>query len=196
MDTTMNVQGRVDIRTLASIVKAYNARGFIVRSKSDVIWKVTEQIMSLLEREGEMRFELVTDAIDYLNRMGLYLETNSRARRQIAVALTNEDASLEDVDLPEQRMTVAKMTGRVRYDKGKSSRRSLYEAMVQVMRADGKEAMSFEEYNEKMDEKDRTATIGVETVNPVEFADKEAEKLRKLKEAMSSVPTATATATT
>ena len=92
MENSINVQARLDLCTLATLAKAYIGEGAILRSKSDLVWKAIEHIVSMYESNGIKKFTDVYEALDYMDKIGLYLDTSKRTKRQVQNAMVNQNA--------------------------------------------------------------------------------------------------------
>lgn len=85
--TTINIQSRVEICSIASLTRAYIKEGHTLRSKSDIIWRAIEQLSLMYERKHEEdRFSDPVEAIDYMERVGLSLGTNARTMKALQQA--------------------------------------------------------------------------------------------------------------
>lgn len=100
MKGTVSIQARVDIISLAQVVQYFDKLNYRPQTKSDVIWKAVEVIKNSAIRQSMCEPNLsVEDAVALLQKMGLGLVTNDRARRSVANALQadvmKDDFSLE-----------------------------------------------------------------------------------------------------
>ena len=96
---TVTVSGRVEICSLASVARAYEKEGLLLRSKSDILWQAIEQLSLLYSKKhGIEPFADVREAAFYMKTIGLPLDTSTRTIRDIATAKVCQDAE-EDYGL-------------------------------------------------------------------------------------------------
>jgi hypothetical protein len=191
MHKTISIQGRIDICSFATLARAYKKEGNLTRTKSDVLWRAVEQLAALYSRKHDVEaFTSIPAAIAFLDIIDMPLGTNTRAQRSLLQAEADEAFFLETGEDIGRRTTKTDLID----EKGELNLRNMHRDMCNALHRDGKEAMSFEAYCDKMENQKKPKHIREESVDVDEFASKEAEKKRKLKEAMNSVPTATATA--
>lgn len=89
--STISVQGRVEICSIASLTRALLTEGAQIRSKSDVIWRAVEQLSLMYEKKhGEPRFADPAEAMEYMDRVGLSLGTNARAMKALFQAQADQ----------------------------------------------------------------------------------------------------------
>lgn len=138
---SINIQARLDICTLASLARVYVEDGNILRSKSDLVWKAVEQIFSLYEEEGRERFTDVYEAIAFLRKLGLTLDTNNRTKRQIQSAMVRQTIK-DDFDNKMDPLITKKSL----ID---SSDEEQYALMANAIKALGQEPISFEEFKKR-----------------------------------------------
>lgn len=113
---TVSIQARVDIVSFANLVKVYENSGIRLRSKSDAIWQVVEQMVALMEREEriEDKAETVEDAVRYLDSINLSVGTNRRATKDLVKALADESAKTEGMGL--RRVSKKELTAESPYE--------------------------------------------------------------------------------
>lgn len=88
MSTSM--QARIDLCSFATIVKGYADRGMQPRTKSDMLWRIVEDMAVLAERSGVERFTSVAEANRYLASVGIEVGSSERARKHIYKDLVKE----------------------------------------------------------------------------------------------------------
>jgi hypothetical protein len=217
MEKTMTVPGRVDIVSYATVVRGYAERGIHLKTKSDVIWQVVEDMAAFMERQGTERYAMVDAALDALTRAGLFMATNDRAKRSIARALqTDVLAEVDMQDYGTQRVTKKMLEGMEHDPFRDGDLDGMYDAACIAARTVGGEMpLSREEYKRKMAElragatgiiagtegagaragadADAGAEAGVqieatEEIDVDAFALREKKKMEALKDAMRSAP--------
>jgi hypothetical protein len=179
MHKTISIQGRVDICSFATLTRELEAEGIMVRSKSDIVWRAIEMLAGMYSRKHQtVGFTSIPDAIDYMDRIGIPLGTNSRVQKSIVQASADESFFLE----------TGEDVGRVTTKKSilsSNDERAKYDLVAGVMRTQGIEPITFEQY---MTGETEPIVKHEETFDESSFAQKEEEKLRKLKEAMTMKP--------
>lgn len=191
---SVNVQGRVDLCSLATVAKAYIERGYVPVSRSELMGRIVDDSAIAAERAGVERFVSLDDAVEYLESVGLQIAVGERSRREVRRDLIR-DVGLHDFygeDLMSRRVTRKKQT---QEEKGKfwEDDRNAYDAACEAFRRSGLVPISFEQFleNKKKYEAEKREigkeeTIVVETVDPVAFAEKERVKLAELKAGLAS----------
>jgi len=169
---SINVQARLDICTIATLAKAYAGEGVLIRSKSDLVWKAIEQLASMYISTGSQQFTDVYEALEYMNSIGLYLDSSRRTTRQVQSAQVNQNA-ISDFGYEN---FGAKVTKRGLVKAAQSEEAMLKELYNEAVKHGYKD--SWEEYKAKM-ENATPAPEGVvrETSNPTEMERRERERL-------------------
>lgn len=169
---SINVQARLDICTVATLAKAYIQEGVLIRSKSDLIWKAVEQLVAMYVSKGAVCYTDVYDALEYLNSIGLYLDSSRRTTRQVQSAQVNQNA-ISDFGYEN---FGARVTKRGLLKAAQSEEAMLKELYNEAVKHGYKD--SWEEYKAKM-ENATPAPEGVvrETSNPAEMERRERERL-------------------
>jgi hypothetical protein len=173
MDATVNVQARLSICSLATLASAYVSEGNILRSKSDLIWKAVEHLVGLYEEQGIERITDVYEAVAYMEKIGLYLDSSKRTTRQIQTALVKANA-MADFGTPDFGRAITKRALL-------SKEREEYDIAAAAIKAQGLVPISFEQF---LENKRKKETV-VETVNEGDFAKKEKDRLAAEKAAYS-----------
>lgn len=192
MDDTINVQARLSMKTLATLARAYVDKDNVyIKSKSDLIWKALEQLTALYVENGAILFEDTTEAIRYLDSIGLSLATSSRTKRQVQTSLVRATA-LADFGMPDFGATTTKKMV-IEND------RMMHKLASDEMRAMGLSPISFEEFMENKRQKqasegERVALSNGEQASihsPIDtVAYEEKERLRKEEEKKAASPEA------
>jgi hypothetical protein len=189
----MTVGGRVEICSFASLIRAYEREGLRLRSKSDAIWQAVEQLVLLYSKKHQIEpFTDVREAVEYMVKIGMPLDTNTQAIRALGRAKTFQDA-VDDYGVDDLEVQSKK----VRYTGVRKS--SVVEPIVPTYRTEEemyqdlyKQARelgykdSYEAYRGKVKESRQILeeTV-VATSNPKEFVKKEEERLTAEKAAYS-----------
>ena len=96
MHKTISLQTRVEVTTIATLVRELEARGVRVHSKSEAIWHAITVVAKAYCAKREVEpFATVREAIDYMESMGLPLGTNSETLHRLFQAEADEALSLE-----------------------------------------------------------------------------------------------------
>lgn len=170
---SVNVQARIDLCSLATVAKAYEARGFRAKTRSDLVWQIVEDMAMIAEKIGTERFEMLEDAIVYLYSIGLQVEISERNKRELRKDRVREtglyDFGSEDA-LESRRVSKRGMRGL-----DFNNEEEHYRTIAEAMRRSGVAPMSFETYKKRKEEIDK------EAVDIATFAEKEEEKKALLK---------------
>lgn len=185
MENSINIQARLDLCTLATLAKAYIGEGAILRSKSDLVWKAIEHIVSMYESNGIKKFTDVYEALDYMDKIGLYLDTSKRTKRQVQTAMVNQNAvsdfGVQNFGRPMNRKQVIDESQRT------NELKAFYAILVDHNTKNGLPIPTFEEYRviaTKPLNYPEEETV-VETTNPEKFVAKEKERMAAEKAAYS-----------
>jgi nucleoid-associated protein YgaU len=197
-ERTISFPGRVDICSVATLLKGYNEAGIFIRSKSDLIWQAVEELSKVAESRGTVRFEDVDEAIAYMDQVGMSLKTNNRAIRSL-ISAQHRQVAAQDFgrqDFPKPLTNKKQMA----IDDNELLRRD-YVAMTEVQASRGLPPPTIEEFK-KMRERarreieERTRPMQavadeqedepvVETVDPAEREKRERERIATEKAAYS-----------
>lgn len=83
MNKTAIIEGRVDIRHLATCAAYMAAKGSAPRSKSDLLFGICEMLHNAISNTGERAFKGHEEAYAYLSGIGLGPMTKKRGERRI-----------------------------------------------------------------------------------------------------------------
>ena len=188
---TISIAGRLDICSFATLARAYEEEGMRMRSKSDILWQAVEQLSAAYSAKDKQEpFTDVREAVEYMESIGIPLVTNMRVLREVTSAKIYQDAG-DDYgvgQLYEQAGVVAKtkeMRRRLNKKGGVptiDNNRLRYEEAVKVGREQGLATPSFEQFMEN--ERNRQNAI-VDTIDEIDYKEKEASRIQEEKEATS-----------
>lgn len=65
------IEARVDVRDLASFARYLLSNGELVKSRSDIVWRAFRSIYETLRLSKEPVFESTTDALAFMEHLGL-----------------------------------------------------------------------------------------------------------------------------
>ena len=203
---SVNIQGRIDLCSFATIAKAYRQRGYIANTKSDLMWRAVEDMAVLAEKAGIERFTSLEEALIYLTSIGLEIGTSTRVRGELYKDMIKYTGLAEfgsDAIFDEKTIT-----------KGATSRidRERMLSMYKQYKQDvGQDAVSFNVFIEEQIErdkiidkiqkanritdndiaiKDKSSVSGSGKVDVDDFQQKEAGKMADLKAALGMRPAA------
>ncbi len=185
----VNVQGRIDMKSLATVTMAYLDRGSSFASRSDLMWRIVEDAAIAAEAVGAKRPETDEAALHYLEAVGINLTGSDRGRREVRRALIG-DTGVHDFygeDLFGRRTTKgqSKQRGKVE-DLFWRTDVELYNEVADNMKRMGLVPISFEEYIENKAKKEAEAAAqAAEEIDQVAYAEKEAKRLAEEKAAYS-----------
>lgn len=83
MNKTAIIEGRVDIRHLATCAAYMAAKGSAPRSKSDLLFGICEMLHNAISNTGERAFKGHEEAYAYLSGIGLGPMTKKRGERRV-----------------------------------------------------------------------------------------------------------------
>jgi hypothetical protein len=92
---SVNIQGRIDLCSFATIAKAYRQRGYVATTKSDLMWRAVEDLAVLAEKSGVERFTSLEEALAYLTSIGLEIGTSTRVRGELYKDLVKQTGLAE-----------------------------------------------------------------------------------------------------
>lgn len=187
---TISIAGRLDICSFATLARSYEDEGMRMRSKSDILWQAVEQLSAAYcEKRGEEPFTDVREAIEYMESIGIPLVTNMRALRETTSAKIYQDAGDDygvDVLYEQAEATARRKEVKRRLNKrggiSIDSDRARYEEAVRAGRELGMEPISFEEFIENDRRKQEAIT---ETINEIDYKEKEERRRQAEKDAAS-----------
>jgi len=133
--STVNVQGRIDMKSLAAVARAYVERGSTFGSRSDLMWRIVEDAAIAAENSGATRPNTDEEALQYLRQVGLNIAMSDRSRREVRRALI-DDVGVHDYyseDLFARRVTKAQLKNRPKNTQTDEELfKELYEAGVKL----------------------------------------------------------------
>lgn len=101
---------RADLRTIAALAEYFISKGFQPSSVSELLRLGIEVFVDLLEsNKNANRPRLTSEALQYLNRIGLSKTLSSRNRSTLIKQLELEDLELENID-PSYRKSKTKIS--------------------------------------------------------------------------------------
>jgi len=193
---TISIAGRFDICSFATLARCYEDEGMRMRSKSDILWQAVEQLASAYcNKRGEEPFTDIREALEYMDSIGIPLDTNMRALREVTSAKIYQDSG-EDYGI--EQLYAEAETVAIRHRRRKKlsrlnsngvdidDNRARYKEVSDEIKAIGGAPISYEEFirnKQIIETKGRDAIV--ETINEIDFAEKEAARLQEEKEATS-----------
>jgi len=197
---TMSIAGRLDICSFATLARAYEDEGMRMRSKSDILWQAVEQLAkAYCEKQEVQPFTEIRDAVEYMSSIGISLETNLRAIREISSAKIFQDAG-EDYGIRSLSGNAKNISMRgIRREEKLSldNEKEIYRMAAEAISAQGIIPPTFEEFRENKRTMENQGSIESrpvdvdgddvvrETTDPIKFAEKEKKRLREEKAAFS-----------
>jgi hypothetical protein len=188
--STINVQGRIDIKSLAMVARAYLERGSMFTCRSDLMGRIVDDASIAAERLGVDRPETDEAAFDYLKSVGINLASSDRGRREVRRALIR-DVGVHDYygeDLMQKRTT--------KRDMGNASidYKEMYDTVANFQKAKGIVPVSFEKFMEGKKREDGLYTTNIPAedtmndtvvVDPKAYIEKEEKRMAAEKVAYS-----------
>jgi len=85
---TTTYQARLDVRSIATVIKAFQSMNTPIRNRSNLIWMVLEHFVDILVNNGVVeRVEDIEEAMNIINNSGLPLIDKRTTNKELLAAI-------------------------------------------------------------------------------------------------------------